>query len=73
LNTNFFSKMNTKTISIKELEELYRSNKNKIVADMLGVSVPTLIKYITNSNIPLKQKGNRDNSDKFGRTKVSII
>ena len=60
------------TISPKEFAELYRNNKNTVVADRLGVSVPTLIRYVNNLKIPLKQKGNRDNSDKIGNGKTNV-
>lgn len=56
--------MGIKTISRLELEKLYREKTNIDLAKDFGVSVPTLIKYITESGIELKQKGNHDNSDK---------
>ena len=61
------------TITPEELAELYRNNKNTVVADKLGVSVPTLIRYINDLKIPLKHKGNRDNSDKIGNGKTKVI
>lgn len=56
--------MDIKTISRQELEKLYREKTNIELASDFGVSVPTLIRYITENNIALKQKGNHDNSDK---------
>lgn len=56
--------MDKKQITKTELEKLYRSSKNTDLAEQLGISVPTLIRYVSEAGIELKQKGNHDNSDK---------
>lgn len=53
-----------------QLEELYYSKKTREVCKELGVSLPTLIKYIKKLGISQKPKGNYDNSDK---AKITII
>lgn len=56
------------SINKKELGKLYKKNPNKYICDKLGISHPTLIVMLRQSNIPLKGKGNRNK-----RNKIDII
>lgn len=47
-----------KAISRSELESKYRSMKNKDLASLLGISVPTLLKIIDENKIERKGSGN---------------
>lgn len=51
-------------ISKEKLEPIYRENGNVKAAKMLGITQPTLIKYVDAFGIQRKGKGNRDNQDK---------
>ena len=46
-----------KEITVKELEDLYRSHTNNELMKILGVSMVTLIKMIDNAGIKKKGKG----------------
>ena len=48
-----------KKITSAKLADLYRTKQNKDICKMLGISDPTLTKYLKQLNIPLKGKGNR--------------
>lgn len=45
-------------ISAKKLEKLYYSKTNKELSEILGISIPTVLKLIDWYNIPRKGKGN---------------
>lgn len=57
-------------ITKEELEKLYLTRKNSDICRILGISLPTLLKYIKNSGIKPKGKGNRDNFRKCGKILV---
>lgn len=44
-------------ITKKELKELYDNNSNSIVCEKLGITTPTLMRYLKASKISLKGKG----------------
>ena len=52
----------------KKLRKLYYSMSNKELCKKLGVTNPTLMKYLKTAGIPLKGMGNRTK-----RTKVVIV
>lgn len=53
--------MNKKlSITKQDLEQLYRSNKNKKVCEILRITMPTLVSYLKQHNITLKGCGNRE-------------
>ena len=54
-----------KHISKKELLALYESKTNDEVCKILGISKATLIKYLRESDIPLKGKGGGLSSSKY--------
>ena len=45
------------TITKIELQELYENNSNAYVCEKLGISVPTLLRYLRDAGIPLKGSG----------------
>ena len=49
------------SITKKKLEELYYSKTQKEVCAELGISQPTLTKYLKEAGIPLKGRGSRPN------------
>lgn len=57
-------------ITKEELEKLYLTRKNSDICRILGISLPTLLKYIKNSGIKPKGKGNRDN---FRNRKILVV
>lgn len=44
-------------ITKAELKELYENNSNEYVCQKLGITVPTLLKYLKDAGIELKGKG----------------
>tara|TARA_R110002126_G_scaffold46379_3_gene130578 strand:+ start:2063 stop:2257 length:195 start_codon:yes stop_codon:yes gene_type:complete len=59
-----------KNLTKEDLEKLYHSKTNKDVCFELGITLPTLMKYIRKAGIKQKPQGNFDNSDKI---KLKII
>lgn len=59
-------------ISPKKLELLYNKLEKFKLCEMLGVSDPTLTKYLKEYNIPLKGKGNRKRKVSFIEDKGGI-
>lgn len=57
------------TIKKEDLERLYGSMSNKDLAEKLGVSIVTLLKYLKDSGIELKGKG----GGLAGKTKIQVI
>lgn len=55
-------------ITKEKLSSLYHSMKSKEVCIRLKISLPTLIRLIKKSNIPLKGKGNP-----WPRAKVEVV
>ena len=47
-------------ITRKKLEEIYRENNNSQAAKLLGISVPTMLKYLKENDIPLKGIGSHN-------------
>lgn len=50
-------KHKTIKIGVKELEELYRTTKTRVLAKRFGVSVATLVKIIKQNGIKVKTQG----------------
>ena len=46
-----------KRISKEKLQDLYYNHTNEEVANMLGITKVTLIKYVRDAGIPMKGKG----------------
>ncbi len=57
-------------ISKERLEKLYRENTNKKVCQILGITVPTLLKYLDACGIERKGMGNPQGS---GNKKIRIV
>lgn len=57
--------MKVTKITVEELEQLYTNNPNKVVCKKLGITNPTLLKYLRSANIPLKGSGNRNKKHKL--------
>ena len=55
-------------ITKEELRKMYNSMTNAELCSDLGITVPTLLKYLSEAGIPLKGKGN-----KMCKKKVNII
>ncbi len=55
-------------ITREELREKYSSMKNDDLCDELGITRPTLVKYLNDVGIPLKGKGNR-----MPKKKINVI
>ena len=53
-----------------ELEDLYRTNTNKEVCKILGITVPTLLKYLDDCGIERKGMGNPKGSS---NKKIRIV
>lgn len=51
-----------KKITKRQLEKLYKKYPNKVVADKLKISVPTLIRYVIKLGIKQKGRGNREST-----------
>jgi hypothetical protein len=66
--------MNTKNnepikITPEKLEKLYNKHKKFKLCEMLGITDPTLTRYLKKYNIPLKGKGNRTRKVSFVESK----
>lgn len=46
-----------KTISKENLEKIYKENTNDKAAEILGISVPTMLKYVKQAGIEIKGAG----------------
>lgn len=57
-------------ITVAELKELYENNSNDFVCKKLGISLPTLLRYLKEAGIPLKGKGGGMAS--IGEKKINI-
>lgn len=55
-------------IKKSKLKEMYNSMCNEDLCKKLGITKPTLINLLNKAGIPLKGKGNRNNS-----TKIKLI
>jgi hypothetical protein len=44
-----------------ELEKIYRDNQNEVACQILGVSMPTMLKYLKENGIELKGSGGHNN------------
>lgn len=55
-------------ISRKRLQELYQSMKSHEVCTKLKITMPTLLRMLKMSEIPLKGKGNR-----WPRSKIEVF
>ena len=56
-------------ITREELENRYRSTRNEVLAEELGVSVSTLLRLIKKSGIKLKGTGNHYQSS----SKIQVV
>jgi len=52
-------------ITKEELEKIYKENSNDEASKILGISIPTMLKYLENNGIPLKGAGAHNNTKKI--------
>lgn len=53
------------TVTKSELEEIYRNNDNWKAAEMLGISVPTMMKLLRENKIKEKGQGGHNHEKKI--------
>lgn len=54
-----------KTMSKQELEYIYRNNSNDRAAEVLGVSIPTMLKLLKENGVEFKGQGGHNHDPKI--------